>query len=108
MWRYQLLENLNPMIVLRAIHALAQFDGVTETPSLQTLLRNYLEEQADHTETPEPVQTPEDPQIPASEAHLWRQPWWLGTVSAHQERGTLPELTHDLFWLIDRVFSQIA
>ncbi len=28
--------NLNPVAVLRATHALARFDGVTETPSLQT------------------------------------------------------------------------
>ncbi len=91
------------MIVLRATHAIAQFDGVTETPSLQTLLRDYLEAQPDRAETPEPAETPEipaDPQLPASETHLRRRPWWLATVAAHQERGTLPELTHDLFWLM--------
>lgn len=106
-WRYQLLDNINPVSVLRATHALAQFDGVTDTPSLQTLLRDYLATQPDHAQTPEPAEAPDDPQIPAAKAHLWRQPWWLGTVAAHQERGTLPELTHDLFWLIDQVYSRI-
>ena len=106
-WRYQLLDNMNPVTVLRATHALAQFDGVTETPTLQTLLRDYLETQPDRTETPETAEIPEDLEIPASEEHLWRRPWWLGTVAAHQERGTLPELTHDLFWLIDQVYSRI-
>ncbi|MGH4007558.1 MAG: hypothetical protein ACRDTH_05215 [Pseudonocardiaceae bacterium] len=113
LWRYQLLDNMNPVMVLRATHALAQFDGVTDTPSLQTLLRDYLETQPDHAETPETAETPEDLEIPegleipASETHLWQRPWWLGTVAAHHERGTLPELTHDLFWLIDQFYSRI-
>ncbi|MGH3824299.1 MAG: hypothetical protein ACRDRA_15935 [Pseudonocardiaceae bacterium] len=116
-WRYQLLDTLNPVTVLRATHALAQFDGVTETPSLQILLRDYLDKQTNGAETPEPAEAPEltetseisdDLQIPASEAHLWQRPWWLTIVSSHQERGTLPELTHDLFWLIDRFYSRIA
>ncbi len=108
LWRYQLLDNMNPVNVLRATHALAQFDGVTGTPTLQTLLRDYLEEQPDRAQTPEPAEAPEDPEIPDSEAHLWRRPWWLGTVAAHQDRGTLPELTHDLFWLIDQFYTRIA
>ena len=107
LWRYQLLDNINPVAVLRATHAVAQFDGVTETPSLQILLRDYLETQADHAEIPEPADASEDPQIPASEAHLWQRPWWLRTVATHQERGTLPELTHDLFWLIDQIYCRI-
>jgi hypothetical protein len=108
LWRYQLLDNLNPVMVLRATHALAQFDGVTETPTLQTLLHDYLEAQPERAETPEPAELPVDPQLPASEAHLWQRPWWLGTVAVHQERGTLPELAHDLFWLIDRFYTRIA
>jgi hypothetical protein len=28
-------------------------------------------------------------------------------VAAHHDRGTLPELTHDLFWLIDQFYSRI-
>lgn len=117
-WRYQLLDNLNPMLVLRATHALAQFDGVTETPSLQIMLRDYLdsqntedaletEEAQDTDEAQEIGEMPESPTIPASAAHRWR-PWWLGTVASHQERGTLPELTHDLFWLLDRYYAQLA
>lgn len=108
MWRYQLLDTLNPVLVLRATHALAQFDGVTDTPSLQTLLRDHIDAQPDRAKTPEPAEIPEDLEIPASEEHLWRRPWWLATVAAHHERGTLPELTHDLFWLIDRFYSRIA
>lgn len=128
MWRYQLLDNLNPMMVLRATHALAQFDGVTETPSLQTMLRNCLDSQdtEDSLETLTSEESPKTgdageafdsgegadeaqdvPTIPAAEVHRWR-PWWLGTVASHQERGTLPELTHDLFWLIDRYYAQLA
>ncbi|MGH3721883.1 MAG: hypothetical protein ACRDRI_24180 [Pseudonocardiaceae bacterium] len=138
LWRYQLLDNMNPVTVLRATHAIAQFDGVTQTPSLQTLLRDHLAAQPDHpdaadsVETPDPVEAPEvletrlslevpgesevpggseDPEtleIPASEAHLWWRPWWIATVAGHQERGTLPELTHDLFWLIDRFYARVA
>lgn len=107
MWRYQLLDNSNPVIVLRATHALAQFDGVTETPTLQTLLRDYIATQADGGETPDTAELPEGLEIPASEEHLWRRPWWLGTVAAHHDRGTLPELTHDLFWFIDQFYSRI-
>ncbi len=114
MWRYQLLDNINPVDVLRATHALAQFDGVTETPSLQTLLHDHLAALAEQPKTPEPAHDPEPAeireslQLSASEAELWQRPWWLATVAAHHERGTLPELTHDLFWLIDRFYSQIA
>ncbi|MGH3814728.1 MAG: hypothetical protein ACRDUV_20165 [Pseudonocardiaceae bacterium] len=108
LWRHQLLDNLNPVMVLRATHALAQFDGVTDTPSLQILLRDHIDAQPDGAETSETAEIPEGLEIPASEEHLWRRPWWLGTVAAHHERGTLPELTHDLFWLIDRFYSRIA
>jgi hypothetical protein len=107
-WRYQLLDTLNPVTMLRATHAIAQFDGVTETPNLQTLLREHLETLADSAESLAPAKTLEDSEIPASEAELWQRPWWLTTVAAHQERGTLPELTHDLFWLIDRFYTRIA
>ena len=82
------------MAVLRATHALARFDGVTETPSLQTLLRDYL-------------QTQQSPEIPESQTHR-SQSCWLATVAAHQERGTLPELAHDLFWLIDQFYARLA
>jgi hypothetical protein len=107
MWRYQLLDNLNPVNVLRATHALAQFDGVTETPSLQTLLRDRLEAQLNGAQTLETAELPEGLEIPASEEHLWRRPWWLGTVAAHDEHGTLPELIHDLFWFIDQFYSRV-
>jgi hypothetical protein len=59
MWRYQLLDNLNPVTVLRATHALAQFDGVTETPTLQILLRDYIDTQTNGAETPATTELPE-------------------------------------------------
>jgi hypothetical protein len=45
--------------------------GVTETPSLQTLLRDHLEAQPDRAQTPE---IPAYPQIPASELDELAQP----------------------------------
>lgn len=102
-WRYELLDNIHPVTVLRATHALAQFDGVTTTPTLQTLLHDYLQDQK-VPETPAPQL---DPEIPESEAHRW-QPWWPATLAAHHDQGTLPELTHELFWLIGRFYSHVA
>ncbi len=95
--RRQLLDHLSPIGVLRATHALAQIDGVTDSPTVATMLRDHLRAQ----------DTGEEDAAPSSD-EMTRRPWWTGTVAAHQDQGTLPELANDLFWVIHQLYLQPA
>lgn len=95
--RRQLLDHLSPIVVLRATHALAQIDGATDSPTVATMLRDHLRAQ----------DTGEEDAASSSD-ETTRRPWWTGTVTAHQNQGTLPELANDLFWVIHQLYLQPA
>lgn len=99
LWRRQLLNHAYPLDVLRATHALAQFDGVTQSPTLATMLRDHIRAQSNGEE-------PAEPGLAANPTE--RPPWWISTVATHRDQGTLDELAHDLFWVINKLYAHPA